>query len=83
MFGTLTVIAGGRPLPHELNALVDLFEDPAEAIGALLRDEREAAAIERVLSAARTITGGPREHPRWPEVVTAAAAAQALFAGTG
>ncbi|MEU5257873.1 hypothetical protein [Amycolatopsis sp. NPDC021455] len=74
---TLTVIADPKPwhsLPHELNSLAGLFGDPAEAIGSLLRDEREAAAIEHLLALMRTGR---------PEVSTAAAAARALLSGTG
>ena len=85
------VIVGAQQVYHSLFEDLDLGSDPKGAVGCFLFDEAELAAIEpliRLLEAVRNDLGKPTSrscinHPRWSEVVGAAAAARGVLLEKG
>ena len=84
-------IVGARQAYHALFEDLDLRSDPQGAIGAFLFDEAELRAVAPVTEAMFAVcrdlgeptSEGALAHPRWGEVVGAAANARALLAQKG
>jgi hypothetical protein len=84
-------IVGARQVYHALFEDLDLRSDPQGAIGAFLFDAAELSAVTPVTEAMFAVcrdlgeptSEGALAHPRWPEVVGAAAKARAVLAEKG
>jgi hypothetical protein len=84
-------VIGARQVYHSLFEDLDLVSDPQAAIGSFLFDAAELASLTPVLEPLSAIceeVGEPTsqawvDHPRWSEVVAAAAVARAMLAQKG